>query len=122
MSVADWTAQERDELCYGARDTNRLAQRKAITYDGITDGTSNTILVVEMVNSGIHWMEPRDLDFPQMPMTVNPEHGPGMSSPHPNVALAVFADGHTAAVTKNTPPEILRHLLMIADGEQIGDY
>jgi type II secretory pathway pseudopilin PulG len=93
-----------------------------INYDAIADKKSDTILIVEMAKSGIHWMEPRDLDFTQMPMAVNPEHGPGMSSPHPNVALAVFADGHTAALTKNTPPEILRRLLMIADGEQIGDY
>jgi type II secretory pathway pseudopilin PulG len=118
------TGRPRSETSYVAVRGTQTAwpNEKAITYDGITDGTSNTILVVEMVNSGIHWMEPRDLDFSQMPMTVNPEHGPGMSSPHPNVALAVFADGHTAALTKNTPPEILRRLLMIADGEQIGDY
>jgi len=26
-------------------------------------GTSNTVLLVEVANSGIHWMEPRDLEF-----------------------------------------------------------
>jgi len=86
------------------------------------DGTSNTILVAELANSGIHWMEPRDLHVMQMPMAVNPTQGQGISSVHPNVALAVFVDGHTQALTKNTPPEILRALLTIAGGEQIGDY
>jgi hypothetical protein len=116
--------QPRSETSYVAVRGTRTAwpNEKATNYDRITDGTSNTILVVEIVNSGIHWMEPRDLDFGQMPMAVNPDPGPGMSSPHPNVALAVFADGHTAALTKNTPPEILRRLFMIADGEQVGDY
>ncbi len=29
----------------------------------IPDGTSNTVLAIEYDHSGIHWMEPRDLDF-----------------------------------------------------------
>jgi prepilin-type processing-associated H-X9-DG protein len=88
----------------------------------ITDGTSNTILVVEIANSGIHWMEPRDLHFDQIPLAVNPKNGTGISSAHPNVAMVVFADGHTAALTYNTPSDILRRLLTIADGEPIGEF
>jgi type II secretory pathway pseudopilin PulG len=95
---------------------------KPTSLKSFTDGFSNAILVVEVANSGIHWMEPRDLDFDRIPMAINPTDGHGISSPHPNVALAVFADGHTAALTKNTPAEIIRRLLTIADGEPIGDY
>ncbi len=95
---------------------------KAIGFASITDGTSNTILVTEVANSGIHWMEPRDLHFDQIPMAVNPLSGQGISSVHPNVALALFADGHTAALAKSTPAETIRRLLAIADGEPIGDY
>lgn len=94
----------------------------ATKFSDFTDGTSNTIIVVEVASSGIHWMEPRDLHVVQMPMAVNAPRGQGISSAHPNVALAVFADGHTAALTKNTPSDILRALLTIAGGEQIGDY
>jgi prepilin-type N-terminal cleavage/methylation domain-containing protein len=43
-------------------------------------------------------------------------------SAHPNVVLAVFMDGHTSAVTKNTPAPIVKRLSTRDDGQQIGDY
>ncbi len=43
-------------------------------------------------------------------------------SAHPNVVLAVFMDGHTAAVTKNTPAPIVKRLATRDDGQQIGEF
>jgi prepilin-type N-terminal cleavage/methylation domain-containing protein len=43
-------------------------------------------------------------------------------SAHPNVVLSVFMDGHTAAITKNTPAAIVKRLATRDDGQQIGDY
>jgi prepilin-type N-terminal cleavage/methylation domain-containing protein len=43
-------------------------------------------------------------------------------SAHPNVTLAVFMDGHTAPITKNTPAPIVKRLVTRDDGQQIGDY
>jgi len=43
-------------------------------------------------------------------------------SAHPNVVLAVFMDGHTAAITKNTPAPIGKRLATRDDGQQIGDF
>jgi prepilin-type N-terminal cleavage/methylation domain-containing protein len=43
-------------------------------------------------------------------------------SAHPNVVLAVFMDGHTQAVTKNTHVAIVKRLGTRDDGQQIGDY
>ena len=85
-----------------------------IKFMSIADGTSNTMMMVEIKNSGICWAEPRDLDISQ-PMSLPPGN-------HPNINLAVFFDGHTAAITKNTPPNIIRSLSTCAGGEQIGDY
>lgn len=59
----------------------------------IIDGLSNTLLVVEVADSGIHWMEPRDLPADQIPLAVNPQQGPGISSHHPGGAHLTFADG-----------------------------
>jgi prepilin-type N-terminal cleavage/methylation domain-containing protein len=41
---------------------------------------------------------------------------------HPNVALAVFMDGHTYPITKNTPAPIVKRLATRDDGQQIGDF
>ena len=43
-------------------------------------------------------------------------------SAHPNTVLCVFMDGHTAAITKNTPAPIVKRLATRDDGQQIGDY
>jgi prepilin-type N-terminal cleavage/methylation domain-containing protein len=43
-------------------------------------------------------------------------------SAHPNIVLAVFMDGHTQAVTKNTPAPIVKRVTTRDDGQQIGDY
>jgi hypothetical protein len=67
-----------------ATDTNYVAavgpkttfsENGFIRMSDILDGTSNTILLVEVHNSGIHWMEPRDLHMHQMPMAINPPQG-----------------------------------------------
>jgi prepilin-type N-terminal cleavage/methylation domain-containing protein len=40
-------------------------------------------------------------------------------SGHPNVVLAVFMDGHTQALTKNSPPPIIKRLVTRDDGQQV---
>jgi len=50
-----------EALCEGAMPT---------TFADVTDGTSNTIAVVEMSGSGILWSEPEDLNAEEIP----PEH------------------------------------------------
>jgi hypothetical protein len=43
-------------------------------------------------------------------------------SAHPNAVLAVFLDGHTTTITKNTPAPIVKRLATRDDGQQIGDF
>jgi prepilin-type N-terminal cleavage/methylation domain-containing protein len=43
-------------------------------------------------------------------------------SAHPNVVLSVFMDGHTQAVTKNTPPPLVKRLVTRDDGQQLGSF
>jgi prepilin-type N-terminal cleavage/methylation domain-containing protein len=40
-------------------------------------------------------------------------------SAHPNVVLAVFMDGHTQSITKNTPAAIVKRLATRDDGQQV---
>lgn len=92
---------------------------KTTKLSAIKDGSENTLLVVEVHNSGIHWMEPRDLHIGQMSLAINPPRGQGMSSQHPNGAQAAFADGHVGWLEDSTPPETLRALLTINGGETV---
>jgi hypothetical protein len=83
-------------------------------FASITDGTSNTMFMVEIKNSGIHWAEPRDLDISQ-PMALP-------AGNHPNINMAIFFDGHTSAIPKNTPPQTIRSLSTCAGGEPNANY
>jgi len=41
----------------------RILRETETSMADVTDGTPNTLMVVELAKSGIHWMEPRDLDM-----------------------------------------------------------
>jgi hypothetical protein len=83
------------------------------------DGTSNSILVVEVVDSGIHWMEPRDLKLEDLPLAVNPESGKGISSNHIGGACICFADGAIHFLSNDLAAETLRKMITIDGGEMI---
>ncbi len=58
----------------------------SVKYDMVRDGLSNTLLLVEVANSGIHWMEPRDLPVSALSAGINPPNaapGSAISSEHP---------------------------------------
>lgn len=92
---------------------------KRISFEDITDGPENTILVVEIANSDIHWSEPRDLEFDRMSFKINDPEKPCISSPHADGANVVFADGRSRRLSKTIPPETLRALFTINGGEKI---
>ena len=86
-----------------------------------SDGPRDTILVVEVANSGIHWMEPRDLHVIQMAPGIN-RAGQGISSSHPFGAQVAFADGSVHFVAEYVSPETLRAMVTIDGGETIEVY
>lgn len=84
----------------------------------VGDGTSNTILFVEVPDSKIPWMEPRDLRFDRMSFRVNDPSGRGPGSPYPDVRAA-FVDGMVQRLKDETPPDVLRALITADGGEPI---
>ncbi|HEV7221686.1 MAG TPA: DUF1559 domain-containing protein [Pirellulales bacterium] len=91
------------------------------TFKEISDGSSQTIAVVEASGARINWMEPRDLPFSAVSKGINPKQGVGMSSQHPRAVIAVFADGHTQTILETISPETLKALFTKAGGETIDE-
>lgn len=73
--------------------------------------TSQTILLVDCADSGIHWMEPRDLHVTQMNPNVPPTAGQGMGGHHTGLAIVGFADTNVRSVDATTDPKIIAKLL-----------
>lgn len=91
----------------------------SVSLDDITDGPENTILLVEIADSEIHWSEPRDLHIDQMSFTINDPAKPSISSPHQLGPGVVFADGYYCRIAKSMPPETLKALMTISGGENV---
>lgn len=120
---ADENASRKAETSYVVVTGPKTPWRGASSHlrdADLLDGLSNTILVVEVASSGIHWMEHRDLDINQMPMTINARSGQGISSNHPGGANVAFANGRIEFLTNDTSPEILRALLTSSGKEPPG--
>jgi prepilin-type processing-associated H-X9-DG protein len=90
------------------------------------DGTSNTIMVVEVANSGINWMQPQDLGAEDAKFHVSQQYGSGVtatrigiSSGHPRGANVALCDGSVQFINDSIDPVILQQLITIDDGGAI---
>ena len=95
---------------------------KSSSMHDMTDGTSNTILVIEVKTASTGWTEPKDLDFSRLSFLVN---GPAPGEPgsrHPGGCQMVLADGSIRFLSKSINPQTLRRLAEKADGNVVGDY
>ena len=88
----------------------------------ITDGTSNTILVVEGAGCGVPWLEPRDLDAEQLSYLVNDPVDRGIVSEHPEGANLLFCDGSVTFVDAAVEPEEVQAMSTISGGEEVDPY
>ena len=84
---------------------------KSTPLRGIKDGSSNTILMVEVKNSGINWAEPADLAISQPMQLPAGNHSGG------NIVL--FADGSVRFVSQSASPQTIRELATISGGEPV---
>jgi prepilin-type processing-associated H-X9-DG protein len=84
-----------------------------VHFREIKDGTSNTIIVAELEQSGIHWMEPRDMSLEDFLSF--------QRSGHPHVVNVLFCDGSVRAISDVTDAKSLQALCTIDGGEVISD-
>jgi len=93
---------------------------KATRFAEVTDGLSNTIMVVEVANSSTHWMEPRDLDFAMMGLVINgTSNGDCISSEHSSGAHVALGDGSVRILKNELHPKAVRKLIDRRDGEVV---
>ena len=91
----------------------------------ITDGSSNTIMILEACGQNIPWLQPRDVDVETTPPGINlPGDSPGssrgvLSSHHFRIASVAFADGSVRSLNEQIDPQLLRALLTTNGGETV---
>lgn len=113
----------------GVRGSNTLfPDGRGLPIRKVTDGTSNTIAIVEACGRPVIWTAPHDIDLAQQRVGVNlPGEQPGrsgsaISSYHPRGANVAFADGSVRWVSQDIDPKLLQALLSVNGGETVGDF
>lgn len=86
-------------------------------FADITDGSSNTIMVVEVDDeAAVPWTKPADWEFDANdPMQ-------GIGNTRPGGFLAGFADGSVQMIEKGIDPAIVKALMTMAGGEQVPSF
>ncbi len=89
---------------------------KARSFRDITDGTANTILLVEVnPDRAVIWTKPDDLAFdPDNPLA-------GLGKAHPGGFLVALCDGSVRFFLQGIHPAVFRSLAQIADGQHVRD-
>lgn len=76
------------------------------------------ILLVEVRNSGVHWMRPWDLNIATMPREINPIDGPGISGNLDGGFFVAFCDTTVWFLADDTPFEKLATFFTVDGAKQ----
>jgi hypothetical protein len=85
---------------------------KKVTIKDVTDGTANTIMIVE-AKEAVPWTKPEDVTYdPKKPL-------PKLGGLFKDGFHAAFADGSVRFIKKDTDEKLLRALITRAGGEKV---
>jgi len=93
---------------------------RPMTRQELGDGSSHTLLVVEIPDGRFRWMEPKDLEFDRMSFRINDRSTDGLGS-RLGGARVVSADGTVRTLPDNFDPNTLKAMLTANGGETIRD-
>ena len=96
---------------YGISGKTSVFGESGVTFRQITDGTSNTVLVVE-ARRNIPWTKPQDIPF-------TPDKLPKLGGYQEEGFLAAFCDGSVRLIAKSVSDEILKRYFQYNDGQPI---
>jgi prepilin-type processing-associated H-X9-DG protein len=87
---------------------------QGLGFAQISDGTSNTIVLVEAdADQAVEWTKPDDIEFdPNNPMA-------GFGKLRPGGCNAAFCDGHVQFISNDVDPQTLKALVTRNGGEVV---
>jgi hypothetical protein len=92
---------------------------RGIKAEEVTDGLSNTIAILELADSDIHWMEPRDLTFDEAVAAFAGKAGAPRLRDHPGGVVVGMADSSVRVLSREFLRKHGKALLTRAGGEKI---
>ena len=89
----------------------------------LPDGGSHTVMVMEIMNSGVNWAEPRDITVEEILEYMKTEPDLHFWTRHSNVINVLFADGTVHSLPTKMPISLWRKILTgeITDFDNIED-
>jgi prepilin-type processing-associated H-X9-DG protein len=95
---------------------------KACKMSEILDGTSNTLMVVEVSGTGVNWAQPQDLDASTVTYPLGSGAGNSPGSNHPGGLNAALCDGSVRFISDNISPQTFNALMTKAGAEMISGF
>jgi hypothetical protein len=116
-AIAIFAAEESKKTSGQKKDQTIFDPPEGTKFQQITDGTSNTILIVEAhPKSAAIWTKPDDL-------VIDPTNPAKELRGQPNDGFScLFADGSARFIKASIDAKTLLHLLQMNDGHVIGDF